>query len=318
MDDLEAVVDLLNACSIEAVGKAQTELYHIRNDWESPIFDVTNDTCVVALGGEIVSYASIWDDEPHVRIHLNANVHPGYTGRGIGTALCEWGERRARQSILKTPQGTRVVLLQHVISTNEKARALFLEQGYQLVRHGLRMVIDLDERPPEPVVPEGIHIRPYVRGEEERAVMKAAVEAFRDHWGFVDKPFEMVYEEWTHWLDNDPNFDPSLWLVAMDGEDIAGMALCIPKTTEDPAMGWIDTLGVLRPWRRRGLGLALLLHIFGEFYRRGKLRVGLGVDAENLTGALRLYEKAGMYVSRQYDTYEKELRAGTDLSTQSL
>ncbi len=96
------------------------------------------------------------------------------------------------------------------------------------------------------------------------------------------------------------------------------MSLCHPKTAEDPEMGWVDSLGMRRPWRRRGLALVLLHHSFGEFYRRGKCKVGLEVDAQSLTGATRLYEKAGMHVDRQYANYEKELRPGGDLSTQSL
>ena len=73
-----------------------------------------------------------------------------------------------------------------------------------------------------------------------------------------------------------------------------------------------------RPWRKQGLGLALLRHAFNEFYRRGKRKVGLGVDAQNLTGALRLYESAGMRIDQAYDTYEKEMRAGTEISVKSL
>ena len=83
-------------------------------------------------------------------------------------------------------------------------------------------------------------------------------------------------------------------------------------------IGWVDTLAVLRPWRRKGLGMALLLHSFGEFYRRGRRKVGLGVDSQNLTGAARLYERAGMHVARQYISYQKELRAGKELSTQTI
>jgi ribosomal protein S18 acetylase RimI-like enzyme len=77
---------------------------------------------------------------------------------------------------------------------------------------------------------------------------------------------------------------------------------------------------VRRPWRKRGLGLALLNHSFGEFYRRGYRRVGLGVDAQNLTGALRLYEKAGMRAdpARRFSVYEKELRLGVDLAVETL
>ena len=81
---------------------------------------------------------------------------------------------------------------------------------------------------------------------------------------------------------------------------------------------WIDELGVLRPWRRQGIALALLLHVFGEFYRRDRYKVGLGVDGQSLTGATRLYEKAGMYIFRQLDAYEKVLRPGQDLSTKAL
>ncbi len=95
---------------------------------------------------------------------------------------------------------------------------------------------------------------------------------------------------------------------------VAGLSLC--KYEKD--LGWVDTLAVLRPWRRKGLGMALLRHSFAEFYRRGTHKIGLGVDAQNLTGATRLYERAGMHVARQYDAYEKELRAGVELSTQSL
>jgi len=113
-------------------------------------------------------------------------------------------------------------------------------------------------------------------------------------------------------------FDPTLWFLAMDGDEIAGISLCRPYAYDDPDMGFVNVLAVRRPWRKRGLGLALLRHSFNEFYHRGKRKVGLGVDAQNLTGALHLYEKAGMHVHRQFDSYEKELRAGREISVQSL
>jgi ribosomal protein S18 acetylase RimI-like enzyme len=101
------------------------------------------------------------------------------------------------------------------------------------------------------------------------------------------------------------SYDPTLWFVAYDGDEIAGYALCKPQEGGDPKLGWVDVLGVRRPWRRRGLALALLLHAFGEFRSRGHARVGLGVDTENTTGAVGLYEKAGMRPVRQFDAYEK-------------
>ena len=91
-----------------------------------------------------------------------------------------------------------------------------------------------------------------------------------------------------------------------------------PQWEEDSSFAWIDELGVLRPWRRKGIAGALLLQSFGEFHRRGRYKVGLGVDGDSLTGATRLYERAGMRVFQQRDAHEKVLRAGVDLSTQAL
>ena len=114
----------------------------------------------------------------------------------------------------------------------------------------------------------------------------------------------------------DELYDPTIWFLAYDGDEIAGGSICRPESWEDPGAGWVRSLFVLRPWRRRGLALALLHHSFAEFERRGKPRVGLGVDAENRTGATELYKKAGMRIKRQYDRYELELRPGEELSTQ--
>jgi mycothiol synthase len=103
--------------------------------------------------------------------------------------------------------------------------------------------------------------------------------------------------------------------VMDDLDAVAAFARC---QDEKALGGWIHTLGVLRPWRRHGLGQALLYHAFAEFYRRGINNVYLGVDAQSLTGATRLYERAGMHVVRLFKAYEKELRAGKELSTQTV
>src|SRR6266540_2882605 len=131
------------------------------------------------------------------------------------------------------------------------------------------------------------------------------------------KSFEEGLKRWRYFWEKE-GFDPTLLFIAMDGDEIAGINLCLPRSFEDPDLGWVGTLGVRREWRKRGIGLALLRHSFNEFYRRGKRKVGLGVDAQNLTGALHLYEGAGMHVHQAFDQYEKELRPGLEISTQSL
>ena len=319
MADVPSVVNLLNACAVDLIGKPEWDEGKLRVDWESPVFDLKNDACaVIAPSGELVGYVDVWDIEPHVRIYSIGSVHPAYQGLGIGTALCEWSEWRGNQSIPKAPKGARVVLLSSLLSNNEPAQDLLQNQGFLFSRYSYQMLIDLVNQPPEPAVPQGITIRRFIRGEEERDVIQAVRDAFKDHWGYVERPFEEELNDWLHWMDNDEDFDPSLWFVATGNGEIAGISLCYPKMVEDPQMGWVSTLGVRRPWRRRGVALALLHHSFGEFYRRGQQRVGLGVDAESITGATRLYEKAGMYVQRRYNNYQKELRPGKDLSTRVL
>jgi ribosomal protein S18 acetylase RimI-like enzyme len=136
---------------------------------------------------------------------------------------------------------------------------------------------------------------------DARPVYEAHQESFKDHWETTRMPFE----EWEHWLMRE-GFDPSLWFIVEDGAEVAAISLCREHEGEK-GLGWVSVLGVRKPWRRRGLGRALLLQSFHEFQRRGFHAAALGVDAESLTGANRLYENAGMEVARRSDVYEREL-----------
>jgi mycothiol synthase len=191
--------------------------------------------------------------------------------------------------------------------------------GYTYMRSGYRMLIEMEEPAPQPVWPDGITLRTY-NAEDAEAIYHAFVDSFRDHFGFVEEPFEQGFKRFQHFQLSGHDFDPTLIFLAIDESSgqMAGFNICQPHVHDDPQVGWVGILGVRRPWRKRGLGLALLRHSFNEFYRRGKRKVGLGVDAQNLTGALRLYENAGMHVYEAFDQYEKELRAGTEISVQSL
>jgi ribosomal protein S18 acetylase RimI-like enzyme len=198
------------------------------------------------------------------------------------------------------------------------------EYGMENIRHSFHMRIKIENPPPEPNWPTGIRLKVFdLEHDDLEEVYRADVDAFRDHFGFVESPFEEGFERFKHFGMAEESYTPGLWFLAIaegsnDNEIIAGICLNRKHSYEDPEMGWVSTLGVIKPFRQRGIGLALLLHTFGEYYRRGFTSVGLGVDAENLTGALRLYEKAGMRVHRQFDLYEKELRPGVEISVQSL
>jgi mycothiol synthase len=318
LEDAPAVVEVFNAHSRVLTGVDSDTLEGLLAEWQMPGFDITADTqLVLTEEGRVIAYADIWDTtEPHIHQNAMVIVHPDYWGVGIGTYLERWTEERARENIHRAPPEASVVLLQRVYSGNQAAIDILTQAGLEHWRGSYTMRIDLTDKPEEPQLPEGIVIRP-IRPSEERAYFQAAQEAFRDHWGVVEQPFEQYYEQ-MHRFQTAYFYEPSLWFAAFQGDEIAGLALCRWGTPEDENLGWVSTLAVRRPWRRKGLGLALLLHSFGELYRRGKHGAGLGVDADNLTGALRLYERAGMRIDHAYYLYGKELRPGIVLTTLDL
>ena len=173
-------------------------------------------------------------------------------------------------------------------------------RGFRLIRHFFRMEIDLDHRPDEAAWLNGIAVRAFRPG-EERVVYDAIMDAFADHWDFVPTEFD----EWEQFMVRSPTFDPTLWFMAEEGDELAGFSLC--RLERRPGVGHVGVLGVRPPWRRRGLGRALLLHSFHELRARGRAKADLGVDGENTTGAVGLYERAGMKLVRRTDAYEKVL-----------
>lgn len=320
MDDAAAVVAVLNAHTQASMGIEEFTVERLRAEWTEPHFVLADSARVVTTpAGRVVGYGALWDSaELLLRAAADGYVHPDFEGQGIGTLLLEWAEARARQSVGRVPAGARYVLQASCLSTYEPAQRLLAGCDMEHVRTFWEMRIALDGDIPLPVWPDGLTVRPINPAAEARAYIAAFRESFRDHWGFTDEPLDKVMEHWQHLMDTEPDFDPTLWFAAFDGADIAGVALCWPQADGEPEVGWINILGVRRPWRRLGLAQALLRHAFGAFQARGKTAAGLGVDASNLTGATRLYEKAGMRVHRRWDTYAKELRPGADLLTPTV
>jgi mycothiol synthase len=318
LDDIPAAVAMLNANALDVAGTQPFTAERLRGEWEEPGFDYSADVCLAWVDNQVAGYGAFFSRAPYVRSFLLARTHPDHYGQGIGTALTRWGEARGAAKLHMAPPAARVTVGCNNFVAHKAGAELLLDLHYQHVRTFYEMKIEMASAPPEPVWPAGISVRSMVANQEEEAVFRALIESFRDHWGYVESPFEESFAAWLHHHQSNPEYDPDFFLLAFDGDQIAGLALCNPKDTDFPDMAWIDVLGVRRPWRRRGLALALLHHAFGECYRRGIYQAGLGVDASSLTGATRLYEKAGMEVFRQWDAYEKELRAGEDISTQQV
>jgi ribosomal protein S18 acetylase RimI-like enzyme len=219
-------------------------------------------------------------------------VHPSFSGRGLEAPLLGKAERRAREAgIAKLQPGA--------FSENSAMRSLLEQLGFREARHFYGMRIDFNRPPQLPSWPAGVEVST-VRPEDARAFYQALGEAFEDEWGFHQPPFE----EWKRTRLEAPETDTSLWFIVREGDEIVAVASCDPKREGG---GWIGALGVKKPWRKRGIGLALLEHVLAEFHRRGEPHVGLRVDTENPTGATRLYERAGMRVINENIVYEKVL-----------
>jgi len=321
LDDLDEAVKLMNLWSQNLIGEDDiTDVAMLRNEMELPDFKPEEDLRVVFdPDGKMVGYVEVWTtSKPPVHPWIYGRIHPDYEGMGIGTWLMKWAEDRALKALSGVPDDLRFAPRTGINMEATGSKKLFDDLGYKHIRSFYQMRINMDTPVPEPEWPEGMELRTYNPETDAEAVYRADTESFRDHFGFVEQPFEEGLRDFIHIMTKYEGFDPTLWFLAMDGKEIAGISLCRLRAFDDPDLGFVNILAVRRPWRKRGLGLALLRHSFNELYRRGQRKAGLGVDAENLTGALSLYEKAGMHVHRQFDSYEKELRAGKEISVQSL
>lgn len=317
LNDIPELATLDANYSTQLFGRALRTEGELRTEWKAPHFDSKTDSrLVVDSAGRVVGWAEVYDYAPHVRIPSRLRVFPNHTPPEVAEHLVAWCIERARSSVGQAPPNSRVVVTQSAFEADAAANARLLGTGMKPIRTFLRMQIEMTEPPKPPEWPHGISVRTFVPGQDDVPALEAAREAFRDHWGHVETPFEEDLAEWRQWIYEDDDFDVDLWFLAIDDGEIVGFCQCYPVGGDDPRVGLVDELGVKRSHRGRGIATALLRHAFGVFFRRGKTIVDVGVDAESLTGATRLYEKVGMTLNRRNNVYELELRPGVDLANQ--
>lgn len=320
MEDAGQIAAMVNAYAMATYGRAVIEEKALVAQMQMPGLELESDTRLVLDEEEAVAAFAYAADlrEPHVQVNAMGTVRCQDQGRGIGRWLADWIEERARQAIPKAPDGARVSVMQSVDDREASAKALLAEAGYEIIRHFWRMVIDLDAAVPVSAWPEGIEVTAFDPATDLRAAMLAGRDAFRDHWGHIESPYEEeALKRFRHRVETNPDFDPSLWFLAREGDEIVGNCYVNPRDGTDRKSGYVESLGVRPPWRRQGVGLALLLRAFSELRMRGFERCALHVDSESLTGATKLYERAGMRVAELNHALELELRDGEDLSRRS-
>ncbi len=286
--DAPAIDELIIAADMAVQGWSESSESELLGWWR--IMDLDHNSWVLHDNGLVAAYAVGFVHGE--TFELDGFVHPARQGEGLGAWLVARAEERAHA--LSLPR-----LYAWSLAADERAHGLFEQFGMHELRRFYRMLIEL-EAPPEPAeLPDGLRFDTF-KLEDAQEFHTALGDSFADEWNFFHTPFE----EWWQLRITAPDFDPSLWFIVRDGDEMAAVARCEPDRS---GAGFVGAIGVRRPWRRRGVGLAMLRYIFGEFYRRGQPRIALGVDAENPSGATRLYERAGMHVAYEAVTYGKDL-----------
>jgi len=270
--------------------------------------DPHTDMLFAELDGRVIGYNRVtWRQEydgKRVYVHFGFLL-PEWRRLGIGTAMMGWSESRLRRIAASHPRDGARAFESYAADTEFAAAALLKSHGYSAVRHGFRMVRRLMGEIPGVPLPEGLEVRPVLL-EHYRTIWQANEEAFRDHWAARPRS----EEEYQLWL-KEPHFNPSLWMVAWDGAQVAGMVLNFINAAENTAYsrrrGYTEDVCVRRPWRRRGLAKALLARSLSFLLVQGMEEAALGVDTENPNGALQLYESLGYQVVKRFSMYQKPL-----------
>jgi GNAT superfamily N-acetyltransferase len=276
--------------------------------------DRDRDLLIVDVHGEIVGYARTeWhDDADGNRIHqLICFLRPAWRRRGIGRAMLSALEARAA-AVAVSLDGSMPSLFESNVEEADRGAVVLLEDcGYAPVRHGYTMVRPNLDPVTDARMPEGLEIHE-VRDEHLRAIFDAGEEAARDMWDYrpaTDEGYQLF-------LTDPIQGDRTLWRIAWDGDQVAGQVRGFINAEENERFGqkrgWVENILVRRPWRKRGLARALMASTIDALRERGMTEGALGVDAENPSGALRLYESVGFRPESHAITFRKPVpdRAG--------
>jgi GNAT superfamily N-acetyltransferase len=274
LDDARAVFEVMAAQELEDVGEAVIEEADIVGDWARPSFDVADSTVGVFDGDRLVAYA---EHSGHDR--GDAAVHPGFRGRGIGTALARWMQDTARR------RGATVVGMP--VPQGSAGDRLLETLGYRVRWESWVLQLPEGAAVPSRDVPDGYTVRAAVPA-DYRAAWTVQEDAFLE-WSDRDR---QTYEDWESGMTLRPGFEP--WNLRVVFDD-AGTVVAMAMVQMADAAAFIARLATAKEQRGKGLAQALLVDAFAVARQHGALRSELSTDSR--TGALGLYEKVGMVVT---------------------
>ena len=293
MDEIATVADLENWLGHPTAG-----------------FDPATDVVLAEVDGTLVGYAWVdWVDttDDFREFRLGGYVHPDWQGRGLGRRLLARQEAQARAHPAAAISTRPLIFGSWASDLNKRKGRLLAAAGYSPARYFFEMLRPSLDEVGMPPMPDGLELRPIGRDREsQKQLWDADVEAFQDHWGGFDSS-DAAFEAWLA----RPYWDPDLWVAAWDGDEIAGAVVNTIYQSDNEAFGrrrgWLDSVFVRRAWRRRGLGSALVARSLERLREAGMTEAMLGVDSDNPSGALALYERAGFKVHQRSAAYRKPM-----------
>jgi len=307
--DYPAMAEVINAANIADGEDYLATVEEIRNTYNNLERSNTDtDMLMVEFEGKLVGYGRcMWSAELNGD-HLYTffiNQHPDWRGNGIPLAMMEFFQERLIEIAAKHPVEAPKYFQTWGLDGTEWHSELMDQLGMNPVRYIFSMLRPCSLHVKANPLPEGIEVRP-VQSEDYRKVFDAESEAFRDHWGYV-APTEKDYQRFL----NQPNFNPSLWKVAWDGDEVVGNVLNFLDTKENARFnrkrGYTEDISVRRAWRRQGVARSLLTQSIKMFQEMGMEETSLGVDTDNPNGALKLYHDVGYREVKRFVTYRGQI-----------
>jgi mycothiol synthase len=292
MDDAPAVAEVLDACTRHFLGRPSSV-----DDARDRLRE--GQPFLAFLRDEPVGFGHVWVASP-AEMRAYVRVRPASREQRVGTALLAQIETTARH----LADGRRTLTLTSWAG-DEQAESLLSGVGFSPVRYFLQMRVELTRAAGPSALPEGVRLRRFASGPDDGAMFSVFAESFADHWG------SEAFDKGQWWAENrdgpGAGFDPALWTLAEAGSRPVGFSIARELERDGETIGWISLLGVVPAWRGRGLGEALLTRGLVTFRERGRRHAALDVDAENLSGALRLYRKVGMGAVPAFTVWSKPL-----------
>ena len=294
--DLPAIQRLVDVCEAAETKERRASDLCVAVSYALPATEPERNWWVITHGDAVAGFARIWPQSSREAMS-EVFVDPSAASHGLSEPLFDAVEERAREMVASTEDWIpSLFTLCDDRSVDRKAR--LLARGYRRVRDAYVMRIDASRGIVAPVWPSGVDVRQMRPHVDDEALWAADVDAFSEHYLYDPSPFDT----WCSEIYGHAGFDPSCYLVAWVGDEVAGQAHGMPG--DELGVAVIDDVSVRKPWRGRGLGLALLLEVLARLHGRGCDDVTVWVDAENETGAVRLYEAAGMQVWRRLGIFE--------------